>query len=71
MIWDRLFKTYQPETEKVQYGVTEGFISHNPLVLMVYGFKKLFRRGNKPANSPTGFSVSPSLSQPCVPQAIQ
>lgn len=71
MIWDRLFKTYQPETEKVQYGITEGFISHNPLVLMAYGFKKLFRKGNKPANSPAAFSASPSGPQPAVPGAVQ
>ena len=33
IIWDRLFGTYQPEDEKVVYGVTSGFISHNPLVI--------------------------------------
>lgn len=33
IIFDRLFGTYQPETEKVTYGVTTGFYSNNPLVL--------------------------------------
>jgi len=31
IIYDRLFGTYEPETEKVKYGVTSGFIGHNPL----------------------------------------
>ena len=31
IIWDRLFGTYQPEEERVRYGVTTGFIGHNPL----------------------------------------
>lgn len=33
VIWDRLFGSYEPECEKVHYGVTSGFISHNPLVV--------------------------------------
>jgi sterol desaturase/sphingolipid hydroxylase (fatty acid hydroxylase superfamily) len=38
MIWDRLFGTYQPETEPVKYGVTSGFVSNNPFVLVFHGF---------------------------------
>lgn len=34
MIWDRLFGTYQPETEPVVYGVTTGFQGHNPFKLV-------------------------------------
>lgn len=34
MIWDRIFGTYQAETEPVKYGVTTGFVSHNPLVVL-------------------------------------
>lgn len=33
IIFDRIFGTYQPETEKVNYGVTSGFFSNNPLKL--------------------------------------
>lgn len=32
ILWDRLFGTYQPEVEAVRYGVTTGFMGHNPLV---------------------------------------
>ena len=38
MIWDRLFGTYQPETETVKYGITTGFVSNNPFVLVFHGF---------------------------------
>lgn len=30
IIWDRIFGTYQEEIEDVQYGVTTGFMGHNP-----------------------------------------
>lgn len=43
MMWDRLFGTYQPEAEKVRYGITSGFVSHNPFVLVFHGFIDLFR----------------------------
>ena len=45
IIYDRLFGTYEPETEKVKYGVTTGFLSHNPIKL---NFTPLFEylKGN-------------------------
>jgi len=42
VIWDRLFGTYQPETEKVRYGITTGYISANPFTLVFKGFIDLF-----------------------------
>lgn len=33
IIWDRLFGTYHPEDEQVRYGVTTGFVGHNPIVV--------------------------------------
>lgn len=33
IIFDRIFGTYEPETERVKYGVTTGFYSNNPLKL--------------------------------------
>lgn len=42
IIWDKLFGTYQPETEKVNYGLTTGFVSNNPFVLVAQGFISLF-----------------------------
>jgi len=43
IVWDRLFGTYQPETEKVNYGLTTGFLSYNPLKLVVQGFVDLLK----------------------------
>jgi sterol desaturase/sphingolipid hydroxylase (fatty acid hydroxylase superfamily) len=42
ILWDRLFGTYQQETEKVKYGITTGFISYNPFKLIFKGFIDLF-----------------------------
>lgn len=33
IIFDRIFGTYQREEEKVKYGVTTGFLSHNPIII--------------------------------------
>jgi sterol desaturase/sphingolipid hydroxylase (fatty acid hydroxylase superfamily) len=44
MLWDRIFNTYQPETEKVTYGLTTGFNSNRPLVLVFHGFRQWFRK---------------------------
>jgi len=43
IIWDKLFKTYQPETEKPVYGLTTGFMSYNPVTLVFKGFFDLFK----------------------------
>ncbi|MEO6285800.1 MAG: sterol desaturase family protein [Dyadobacter sp.] len=38
IVWDKLFGTYQPETEKVKYGLATGFLSYNPFTLVFHGF---------------------------------
>ena len=43
IVWDRLFGTYQAETEKTIYGVTTGFQGHNPFKLIFNGFEDLIR----------------------------
>ncbi|MEM7705852.1 MAG: sterol desaturase family protein [Pseudomonadota bacterium] len=43
IIWDRLFGTYQPETEPVRYGVTTGFMGHNPLAIQLQPLFRLLR----------------------------
>jgi sterol desaturase/sphingolipid hydroxylase (fatty acid hydroxylase superfamily) len=57
IIWDRIFNTYQPETEKVNYGLTTGFFSYNPFKLMMQGFAELLKP-SKP--------VKDSVSSPCI-----
>jgi sterol desaturase/sphingolipid hydroxylase (fatty acid hydroxylase superfamily) len=44
MWWDRLFNTYQPETEKVVYGIPGEPASNNPFALVFRGFANLFSR---------------------------
>lgn len=48
IFWDRVFGTYVPETDKVKYGVTTGFIGHNPFVIvfkpMIDYFKSAFKK---------------------------
>ena len=43
IIWDRLFGTYEPETERVRYGVNSGFAGHNPLVIQFLPLWKYIR----------------------------
>lgn len=43
MIWDRIFGTYEPESEKPVYGITTGFVSYNPFRLVLHGFADLVR----------------------------
>ena len=35
IIWDRLFGTYESEVRPVSYGVTSGFVGHNPFVVQL------------------------------------
>lgn len=44
IIWDRIFGTYQPETEVVHYGTTEGFIGYNPLRIQFMPLLKQLKR---------------------------
>ncbi len=44
MIWDRIFGTYIEEQEQPIYGITTGFVGHNPFKLVLHGFVD-FARG--------------------------
>jgi sterol desaturase/sphingolipid hydroxylase (fatty acid hydroxylase superfamily) len=57
MLWDRIFNTYQPETEKVKYGLTTGFTSNRPLVLVFHGFRQWFRKPGQYKSSGISASV--------------
>jgi len=45
IVFDRIFGTYQSETEKVKYGVTTGFYSNNPFKLNFMPFIE-YLKGN-------------------------
>lgn len=41
IVWDRLFGTYQAETEKVVYGLTENIQTHNPIKINVIEYCRI------------------------------
>ena len=43
IIWDRLFKTFEPEVEPVKFGISEPVQSANPLFVFTFGFIRLAR----------------------------
>ena len=43
IVWDRLFGTYEPEVAKVRYGVTAGFVGHNPFTVQLAPLWKYLR----------------------------
>ena len=43
IIWDRIFKTFQPEEEKAIYGITKPVNSYNPVFLVFHAWIDLFK----------------------------
>ena len=41
MIWDRLFRTYQPEQEKPVYGLTENINTNNPIKIQAIEYQRI------------------------------
>ncbi len=53
IIWDRLFGTFEPEVEKVDYGVVRGVDSSNLITLNFYEWKEMFKDVMKPGSLST------------------
>jgi sterol desaturase/sphingolipid hydroxylase (fatty acid hydroxylase superfamily) len=43
IVWDRWFGTFEPEGERVRYGLTKNIASHNPVYAAFYEFVAVFR----------------------------
>lgn len=43
IIWDRLFKTFVPETAPVRYGLTKNLTTHNWVAIQFHEFADMFR----------------------------
>ncbi len=43
IIWDRMFGTFEPESEKPVYGITEPVNSYNPVTLVFHEWVDIFR----------------------------
>ncbi len=50
MIWDRMFKTYTPEEEEPEYGITTGFESESAFNSNFFYWKDLFKRASMTAS---------------------
>ena len=44
IIWDRLLGTFEPEVEKVKYGISEPLNSNNPIKVFFHGLSRLYRK---------------------------
>lgn len=44
IIWDRIFGTFEPEVEKVRYGISEPLNSNNPVKVFFHGLTRLNRK---------------------------
>jgi sterol desaturase/sphingolipid hydroxylase (fatty acid hydroxylase superfamily) len=47
IIWDRMFGTYQEETEAVEYGITAKYEDDSPLHAIVFHFKQIIEQVRK------------------------
>jgi sterol desaturase/sphingolipid hydroxylase (fatty acid hydroxylase superfamily) len=43
IIWDRLFRTFEPEGERVVYGLTKQLRSYNPLLVATHEYVSIWR----------------------------
>nr|WP_212763562.1 sterol desaturase family protein [Gordonia araii] len=43
IVWDRLFGTFEPEGERVDYGLTKNIETHNPLKVATHEFGAIIR----------------------------
>jgi sterol desaturase/sphingolipid hydroxylase (fatty acid hydroxylase superfamily) len=71
MIWDRLFGTYEPETEPCVYGLVKPLASYNPLWAQVHYLVELAqaaRRTPRLADKVKLWFMSPETSIPGLPE---
>jgi sterol desaturase/sphingolipid hydroxylase (fatty acid hydroxylase superfamily) len=49
IVWDRLFGTFEPEGEAVDYGLTKNLTSHSPFEIFVHEWRALWRDSREAA----------------------
>ncbi len=47
IIWDRILGTFEPEVEKVKYGISEPLDSNNPIKVFFHGLTRLYDKVKK------------------------
>jgi len=75
IVWDRLFRTFEPERERVVYGLTKNITTHNPLRVATHELVALARdvRSASSWRDRVGYVVhgpgwAPAAAEPAVPQ---
>ena len=67
IIWDKLFGTYEPEGERVRYGLTKNIGTFNPVRAAFHEYVAMWhdmRRADGPARSSASSSTAPAGSPP-------
>ncbi|HAS42055.1 MAG TPA: sterol desaturase family protein [Microscillaceae bacterium] len=67
MLYDRLFGTYRPEQEATEYGVTTGFVGHNPLIINFQPMIQLFRKQIKTRKEKMALPTATHVDNESVP----
>lgn len=57
IIWDRLYGTFEPEQEKVVYGITKPVNSHNPFWLNFHEYKDLWVKARESGSVWKGLKI--------------
>ncbi|WP_299549284.1 sterol desaturase family protein [Seonamhaeicola sp.] len=47
IIWDRMLGTFEPEVEKVKYGISQPINTNNPIIVFFHGISRLFKKMKK------------------------
>lgn len=59
IVWDRLFRTFEPESARVRYGLTKNIATHNPLRVATHEYSAIWRdvRGARTWRDRAGYVV--------------
>jgi sterol desaturase/sphingolipid hydroxylase (fatty acid hydroxylase superfamily) len=75
IVWDRLFRTFEPERERVVYGLTKNITTHNPfrvatheLVALAHDVRSASRWRDRVGYVVHGPGWAPAAAEPPVPQ---
>jgi sterol desaturase/sphingolipid hydroxylase (fatty acid hydroxylase superfamily) len=75
IVWDRLFRTFEPERERVVYGLTKNISTHNPfrvatheLVALAHDVRSASRWRDRVGYVVHGPGWAPAAAEPPVPQ---
>ena len=73
ILWDRIFKTFTPEGERIRYGLTTNIESFNPVVIAFHEYASIWRdlRTARSAREAAGYVLGPPGWAPAEPVAVR